>query len=375
MRKKILILGHNYATQFVDIYNQYSRVFPTEKFCVTVAFLTGAVNSEISQRTIAEHIHFFDFQKRDLRYLKIKAALTLKKFCQQNAFDLIICHRYKATYIMLWLAKFLPASAYIFVMHELHTVRSLRRRLAIWLLARRNMLFAGVSQAVAADIRKTIWGIPAERVITLYNMIDTELTKPQLLTRADARAALQLPEDSFVFGNLARLAPNKDQHSLIKAFALVQQQFPQSKLLILGEGQLESALKALVAELNLQQCVIFTGFVAQGYQYMRAFDCFVLSSTQEAFGRVLLEAMLACVPIIATSVNGIPEVVGDAGMLVPAKNIAALEKAMLAMLQASTTIREQWGADGYQRVLQKFSIPEFSRQFWSLPLLESIKEF
>ena len=64
MRKNILIFGHNDATQFIDIYNQYTALFDKEKFEVTVAFLTGEPSDEVRARITAEHTIFFNFPKK-----------------------------------------------------------------------------------------------------------------------------------------------------------------------------------------------------------------------------------------------------------------------------------------------------------------------
>ncbi len=372
MRKTVLILGHSYPTQFIDIFNQYTRLFDPHYYEVTVAYLTGETDETVKTRTLAEHVLFLNIPKKNIRGLKITAIYHLLKLCRQKKFQIVICHRYKPTYIMLWVAQFLTIPAIIGVMHELKTMSSWGRRLLIAALLRKNNLLAGVSNAVRDDIRKDLAFLPKEKMITLYNVIDIELSEPQLFFRDIARKALNLSPDDFVFGNIARLAPNKDQKNLIRAFALIHQQCPHAKLLIIGEGQLEIALKQQVAELKLQDKIIFTGFLPQAAQYMRGFDCFILSSIQEAFGRVLLEAMIAKQAIIATRVNGIPEVIAHTGLLIPAKDIDEAARAMQYFYQISLAERKQHGEEAYQRAVDYFSIPIFHRDFWRLPLLQSL---
>ena len=374
MRKNVLILGHNYATQFIDIYNQYTRIFDREKFEVTVAYLTGEPNEEARSRTIAEHTVFLNLPKKDIRTLKINAIKQLLSFCKEKKFQIVICHRYKPTYIMMWVAQFYKIPALIFVMHELRTMSSLNRQLFIACLARKNMVYAGVSNAVRDDMRKNLWGIPKERITTLYNMIDVDTTEPALLPRDEARKALGFTDNDFVFGNIARLAPNKDQESLIHAFSLIKPYCPNIKLIIIGDGELESRLKEKVQAYGLSEDIIFTGFLSGGFRYMKAFDCFTLSSIQEAFGRVLLEAMISKLPIITTRVHGIPEVVGDTGVLIKAKDAVAFASAMKQIYTLSPEERHQLGEKAYQRATTHFSIPKFNEQFWQLPLLQSIKE-
>lgn len=374
MRKSILILGHNYATQFIDIFNQYTRLFDKEKYEVTVAYLTGKPDETAKQRTLAEHVLFLNFSKKNVRTLKISAIRKLLALCREKNFEIVICHRYKPSYTMLWVARFCKIPALVYVMHELKTMSHLNRQLLIACLARKNMVFAGVSNAVRDDMRKDLWSIPNERVATLYNAIDFELVEPQLLSREAARNALHVAPDDFVFGNMGRLAPNKDQESLIHAFSLIKPYCPKAKLVIVGDGVLESRLKEQVAACRLNDDVIFTGYVNGGFRYMKAFDCFTLSSIQEAFGRVLLEAMIARLPIIATRANGIPEVVGDAGMIVSPKDGTGLGQVMKQIYLLSHSEREQWGEKAYQQAYRHFSIPQFSRQFWQLPVIQALQE-
>lgn len=370
MRKNILIIGHNYATQFIDVYNQYTRLFDREHYHVTIAYLTGKDNPEVRERTLADEVIFLDAAKSSIRGLKIDQIKRLLNLCREKQYDMVICHRYKPSYLMMWVAQFQHIPALIFVMHELGTMASIKRRLLIACLYRQNMLFAGVSNAVRDDIRKHIWRVPKENVVTLYNVIDVELTKPQLYTRTEARRALNLPADSFIFGHLARLVANKDQESLIRAFSFIKSKCANAKLVIVGDGVLESQLKHQVKSLHLEHDVIFTGFVKNGFRYMRAFDCFVLSSIQEAFGRVLLEAMIAHCPIIATRSNGIPEVVGDAGILTPARDSVALSAAMNKIYSLTEEERVQIAEKAYQHMLTHYALPAFQQTFWNLPLIQ-----
>lgn len=372
MRKNVLILGHDYTTQFVDIFNQYTCFFDKEKYAVTVAYLTGEPSDEIRNRTLAENVIFLNFSKKKIRGLKIQAIRKLLTLSQEMKFEIVICHRYKPTYIMMWVARFFKITAIIGVMHELDTMSSRKRQFLIACLASKNILFAGVSNAVRDNIRKDLRCIPEERVVTIYNAINVTLTEPQLLTRKKAREILQLPQDAFVFGNLARLVKNKDHESLLKAFALIKPYCPDAKLVIMGAGELEQHLKQHAKSLSLDKDIVFTGFIKNGFSYMKAFDCFVLSSIQEAFGLVLLEAMIAKLPVIATRVNGIPEVVADAGTIVNSKDITSLAASMQHNYLLSQQERETLGNTAYLHAINHFSISKISELFWQLPILKTI---
>lgn len=372
MRKAILIFGHGYATQFIDISNQYTKLFDPARFEVTVAYLTGEPDEKIRRRHLAENVHFLNSSKRATRGLKIAAIKKMFQLQREKKFQIVICHRYKPSYIMLWVARLCRIPALFFVMHELKTLSSIPRRLIVAALMQKNMFFAGVSNAVRDDIRRDIWGVPAERVITLYNMIDVELTEPTFLERSAAREKLNLPENNFVFGTLGRLVKAKDQQTLINGFALIKAQCPQAKLIIIGDGVLEENLRQQVKQLGLEKDIMLTGYIQQGFCLLKAFDVFVLTSIKEAFGRVLLEAMIAQIPIIATKTNGIPEVVGNAGVLIDAKNPPQLAEKMSAFYHMPKIELEEWASKGNQRAREDFSMQRFNEIFWRLPLTMAI---
>jgi glycosyltransferase involved in cell wall biosynthesis len=370
MRKNILLFGHSYATQFVDISNQYTQLFDKNKYEVTVVYLVGEPDEKIRQKHVADKVIFLNSPKSSVRGLKISAIKEMSKLCREKNFEIVVCQRYKPTYIMMWVAQLVKIPAMFFVMHELGTLSHVSRKILIAALARQNMIFAGVSNAVRDDMRKDILRIPTERVITLYNMIDVEWTKSQLVDRQAAREQLNLPADAFVFGNIGRLAKNKDQKTLISAFAQIKSQVGNAKLIIIGDGILEAELKEQVKQANLTNDVIFTGFIANGFRFLPAFDVLISASIQEAFGRVLLEAMIAKTPIIATKVNGVPEVIGNTGPLIPAGDVQQMANEMLKAYQASQSERVEWGKKGFQRATQDFSLQRFNEIFWNLPIIQ-----
>lgn len=366
MRKNILLLGHSYATQFIDISNQYTRLFDPSIYCVTVAYLVGEPNDIIRQKHLAENVLFLNFSRKAIGGLKLSPIKKVLALCRQHHFEIVVAQRYKPTYIMMWAAKFVKIPRLFFVMHELGTLNHPSRKLLVAALAQKNMIFAGVSNAVRDDMRKNIWRVPREKVITLYNMIDVEWTQSKLLTRDAAREKLQLSPTDFIFGNIGRLAKNKDQVTLLHAFKKIKGQCPQAKLVIIGDGLLDDFLKQQAKQLQIQDDVLFTGYITDCFRLIPAFDVFISASIQEAFGRVLLEAMIAKTPIIATAVNGVPEVIGNTGPLITAKKVDEMAVEMQKSYHLGTEDRIKWGIKGYQRAVADFSLQRFHEIFWSI---------
>jgi glycosyltransferase involved in cell wall biosynthesis len=366
MRKNILILCHNYGVQFLESCNQYSQLFDTARYEVTVIYLIGPANDQIRSKTLAEQVVFLNLPKYAISGLKLHAIRKLLKICREKSFDTVICHRYKPTYIMLWVAQFCQIKNLFFVMHALSTVKALPRKLLLAALYKKNMYFAGVSNAVCDDLRKDVWRIPQQKIITFYNIIDYELFEPKILSREQARRELGIPQDSIVFGNIGRLVKAKDQRTLLDALALLKTSSPTAHVTIIGDGRLEKELKTHAQHLQISHRVIFTGFVEDGFRFMKAFNALVLCSVEEAFGRVLLEAMIARIPIIATRADGIPEVVGNTGYLVEPSNATQLASAMQKIYSASNSELTALGEKSYQRMLDNFSPASFKKTFMQL---------
>jgi glycosyltransferase involved in cell wall biosynthesis len=370
MRKNVLIFNHGYKDGFIEASNQYTRLFDPEHYEVTVVYFDGAFSEEVQKKHIAPHVIFLNIppdQKRGLKLLVIKKMLTLNK---TKKFHIVICHRYKPTYIMLWVAKFSKIPAMICVMHEMGTFNALSRKLLVAALAQHTTMFAGVSNAVRDDIKNSVIGSIKNRITTLYNAIDVHSTEAALFSRIQARKKLNLSEDCFVYGILSRLVPAKDHNTLIKAFAIIKTHSPQAKLIIIGEGELKPVLKKQIIEIGLTNNIILTGFLPDAFTLLPAFDVFVLSSIREAFGRVLLEAMIAKCPIIATRTNGIPEVLGETGIIVEKQNPEALAAAMLKFYNLSAAEKERESILSYQQTVQHFSMEKFKESFWKLPMLD-----
>ncbi len=147
--------------------------------------------------------------------------------------------------------------------------------------------------------------------------------------------------DEFIFGHIGRLSDSKNQGALIEAYARIAARLPSSRLVIIGEGRMHYALRTLVANHGLQDRVLMPGFIPRARLYLRAFDLFVFPSQSEAFGLALLEAMIARVPVIASNVGGICELVGDYPFLIRPDDIQALAQQMESMARKSTAERKQ----------------------------------
>jgi glycosyltransferase involved in cell wall biosynthesis len=183
--------------------------------------------------------------------------------------------------------------------------------------------------------------------------------------RAAKRAELDL-EGGFVILSIARLQPVKGLTDLIGAVALLRDRVDQPLLLVVGGGSQRAELERLVATTGLADLVRLEGEVADPRLYLAAADVFALASTREGLPNALLEAMAAGLPIVATSVGGIPEAVEDgvSGLLVDSADPGALAEAIV-QLWKDPDLRRRLGANASRRVAEWFSAETSFRSFRS----------
>ena len=220
------------------------------------------------------------------------------------------------------------------------------------------------------DIRSCLPKFSEENIVTLYNRIDAQQQKSGLMSRREARQALSIPDDAFVFANVGRIHPDKDQSTLLKAFALIYKDHPQAMLMIIGKGRLEKSLKAEAKALGIEAQTRFTGVVPEAGKYFKAFDSYVLTSDHEPFGMVLLEAMVAGLPIAACNSGGAPEVVGNTGMIFELGDVVGLAKVMESLQAITTDKRELTAVSMEKRLMSHFSDDAVRDAFWQLPFVK-----
>jgi glycosyltransferase involved in cell wall biosynthesis len=198
-------------------------------------------------------------------------------------------------------------------------------------------------------------GIADERTVTVHEGIDIDhiLAAPPV----NIHEAFFLPHGAAVVGNVAALVPHKGQRYLIDAAHLVVQQLPDTRFVILGEGELREHLERQVHEHHLEKHVLLAGFRTDVIGCIKSFDLFAMSSVTEGLGTSLLDAMACGRPIVATRAGGIPEIVEDevTGLLVPPRDHHALAEAMVRALK-DPGLRQRMGGAGLDRVQERFTV-------------------
>ena len=213
-------------------------------------------------------------------------------------------------------------------------------------------------------------GIPERKIEVILNAVETELYE-----RGENGDSIRKEfglENAKVVTIVARLVGFKNHALLIEAFAGVVQRLPEAKLLIVGSGPLENELRAR-AEAAIPGSAIFAGNRDDIPAVMAASDIVLLSSNNEPFGKVLVEAMASGKPVIGTAVDGIPEVIGtESGILVPRGDAPALADAIFRLL-SDAGLAAAMGQAGRKRAREKFNVRGAVRRMEELyiELLES----
>ena len=199
-------------------------------------------------------------------------------------------------------------------------------------------------------------GVPPSKIVLIPDGIEFPPDQPSCETRAQARARWGFGPNEFLIGHLGAFTPEKGQGVALKAFRLLTPHLPQARLLLAGEGPTlrDPEIMRLLAELN--ERVRLCGDVENVAEFFPALDLFLMPSTSEGLGSAALMAMSYGLPVIASRVGGLPEIVEEArtGWLVEPASPAALANAILAASGDLATL-QQLGLNGRERARQ-FSV-------------------
>ena len=222
------------------------------------------------------------------------------------------------------------------------------------LLARRARRIVAITESLARFNAERV-GIPRAKLVVVHYGLDAPPAR-----WAD-NPPLTLPEGGTrVLLALGRLVPQKGLDVAVRALPEVRRTHPDAVLVIAGEGPERHALENLAAELGVGDALFLPGRAGDVAALLERAELLVHPSRWEGFGLVLLEAMLASVPVVATRVSSIPEIVvdGETGVLVPAEDPQALAAALVRVLDDPGTL----GAAGRARALEQFSADAMARR-------------
>ncbi|BCR05279.1 glycosyl transferase family 1 [Desulfuromonas versatilis] len=250
------------------------------------------------------------------------------------------------------------------VVHTKHGRNCPTHKKKVWL----NRISSALTKMVvtvsedSALVCREIEKIPKGKVRTILNGINTEVFSPKGERRL--LKSLGIDDATPVVGTVARLVPEKDHITLLKACLVLTRAGHKFRLMLVGDGPMRQELEDFVAKEGLDEVVMFMGTRHDVPQLVPEFDVFTLTSRTEGVSLTLLEAMSCQIPIIATDVGGNPEVVSDSvtGFIVPAGQYEAVADKISTLLR-DPDLRKRMGQAGRERVLGKFGIEGAARQY------------
>jgi glycosyltransferase involved in cell wall biosynthesis len=286
-----------------------------------------------------------------------RVAWLLFRALKKGSFDVVHTQGYFADICGLLSARIFGAKC----ITTCHGFIDSCKRLRIYNLLDRYVIrlcctVLSVSEAIKHDLVAS--GLPADRIVVVPNAVQSDHDVAQLSEqRARSRARMEIAPGTFVVGYLGRLSIEKGLVYLLDAFSSIVDRGIDAMLFVVGEGPERTMLEGLVESRGLEDSVCFAGFQADTQPWLAAFDCFVLPSLTEGTPLALLEAMSLRVPVIATSVGGVPGVVQDgvSGFLVlPASSSEIMNK--LEALIADPCLADNLANIGQLRVAENYGL-------------------
>lgn len=213
----------------------------------------------------------------------------------------------------------------------------------------------GNSQAVKDYLVKK--GLAPHKVDVIYNGVDPERFEEEPVTPGVTRSELGIPPHHSVVGLLARLEPQKDPVTFLRAAVILVKKLPTVSCLVIGGGSLQAELEREAQALGLGDRVTFTGPRRDVARLLAACDVSVISSVKEGMSNSIMESMAAGKPMVATRVGGNAELIaeGETGFLVPPRDPAAIANAVLCILE-DPALAKAMGHQARVRIAQRFSV-------------------
>lgn len=291
--------------------------FHVEVFCVY-----GKPQGNFLEQNLIESgipIHFI----RKPKGMSLTAIGRLFRELDRFSPDVVHTHLYACVYAALWpIVRRKPFLHTFHTLPEVENRRLIRRLLTKTLIGMKKMIpiaISGENQRLISQY----YGIPAEAVPVVHNPVN--------INRFSSKAGTR--DGVFRFITAGRFSVVKNQKMMYQAFFEFLKKGYDARLTMLGSGEEAENLKCLAEELDISDRIDYAGFVENVEDYLTKADVFLLSSDYEALPLALLEAMAAGLPIVATDVGGVRDIVTDNGILVPAKDACAMAQAMEMLYQ------------------------------------------
>ncbi len=290
----------------------------------------------------------------------IRAFLFLYNLIKKEKFTIIHTHSSKAGFLgriaaMLNKSPLVIHTIHGFAFHDF--MSSFKKNIYIYLEKLSAKWTHGLVTVSNLNKKKVVdLGIaPIEKLKNIYSGIDLSLFINE--KNDQFRKELNLDSSHLLLGSVGRLSHQKDPITMIEAFFIVIKRFPNAHLALVGDGELRNEILIKIDQLQLNGKVHLTGNRNNPWKIYYSLDLFIMSSIYEGLGRSITEALSCGVPVVCTSVEGVPEIVRDneTGILVPPKNSSALANGIIKSLNDMDNARKM-AEEGRKFVNENFDV-------------------
>jgi len=322
-------------------------------------------NTHTTQNNVAD-----EFESRGLQVIRIRCRSRLdfatvrriREIIAIQGINLVHSHGYKSDVYALLAGRRLGIPLVGTSHHWTHQTRAVRfYEFLDGLTLRRFDAVVAVSQVIAGQLREA--GVPTDKITVIDNGIDlTPFNSAAPVLKSELNA-----KDQLLIGTVGRLVEQKGMIYFLTAAKQLLKEFPNLTFVIVGDGPDLGKLQQMAKELHIDNKVRFTGVRYDMANVYASLDVFVLASIEEGMPIALLEAMASRLPVAATAVGAVPQIVipGETGMLVKARDAAEMAQAIAALLR-DPALRERLGANGQRKVHERFSSQVMSQNYYQL---------
>ncbi|HBD25149.1 MAG: hypothetical protein A2566_02060 [Candidatus Zambryskibacteria bacterium RIFOXYD1_FULL_40_13] len=302
--------------------------------------------------------------RRDISVLsEIRSFLFLLKILRKESPDVLHLNSPKAGGLGTVVGRLLGIKKIIFTVHgwTFNETRSKLGKMFILLLSWLTVLLSHKTIVIAEKERKQALRMPfSKNKVTLIkngvdkiSFVEKEIARKELLLRCGYEMSA---ESVLWLGTISELHKNKGLEYTISALSKIDTPFI---CFIIGEGEERQNLEKLLKANNMENKVFLVGFLSEANQYLKAFDIFTLTSVKEGLPYTILEAGLAGLPVIASSVGGIPDIITSDtnGILVEKTNVEQITKAIQYMIDYPSE-RKMFGLKLQERMEKEFSLKQ-----------------
>lgn len=278
----------------------------------------------------------------------ILGALEVLRFARDERADMLHSHGYKGNILFGFLPRFVRRMPMVSTVHGWTWSGGMTRmRIYEWLDSQ-SLAFVDRIITVSSAMKEhpRLKNRPGLSLDVVPNGIPLKAEHAGMNSVDHNQDIISFCSHGFTIGAIGRLSPEKGFASLLQVVSALSEQGNEIRLVILGEGGLRSSLEAAVRNLGIENKVLLPGYVRNAQQYLPFFSMFAMPSLTEGLPMVLLEAMQAGVPIVATRVGGIPDVLqeGRCGLLISPGCNAELEDGITKVMQNEEAAQERVAA-------------------------------